>query len=170
MGEAGATKLAISLAIEEAKAVIEAAAIQGLNQIAGKGIVTLTAGQYTVEAGMLSTTAQRAFVVDKEGAVWVNALLLITFCLIIGVMQVLTALRLRNAYTPSAAGRRSRVQEKIFDLGALVFLTGLQALLVYSMLGKSANRIWSAGAIVGGIALILLAIIINASQFFETKT
>jgi RHS repeat-associated protein len=48
-GDAGATKLAASLAIEETKAIIEAAASQGLDQIAGKGAVTLTVGGHTVE-------------------------------------------------------------------------------------------------------------------------
>ena len=48
-GEAGATKLAASLAVEEAKAVIESVALEGFEQIAGKGIVTTTAGSYTVE-------------------------------------------------------------------------------------------------------------------------
>jgi RHS repeat-associated protein len=47
-GAAGATKLAAALAIEEAKAAVEAAAAEGFEAVAGK-LLTVQVGDYTVE-------------------------------------------------------------------------------------------------------------------------
>lgn len=88
-------------------------------------------------------------------------------CAVVTAFQVCVVVRLVASLRSRA--RRSAPQEFIFDVGALVFLTGMQALLVHSILKSYVRTSWISGLIIAGIVIVVCAISLNVVSLARKK-
>jgi hypothetical protein len=84
---------------------------------------------------------------------------LIAFASCVAGLQVWTAVRLVRNLRQGSLPLRG---EAAFDFGALLFLTGIQSLLIRSLLGSSSLSVWWTNALIlTGIVVLLGSVVGN---------
>lgn len=94
---------------------------------------------------------------------WNRAWVPVVLCGIVMLMQVLLVVRL---YASSRVRKpKTPPQEVIFDAGGLIFLTGIQALLVRSAFKSYRGDSWISTLIIIGMSAVVLGVLINLLNF-----
>ena len=81
----------------------------------------------------------------------------ILLCVVTVILQVRLAIHCKTLLRSPAAGRL----ECLFDLGAFIFLVGIQALLLRSFLKTGSGSRWIAVLLMSGIAIVVVAVSTN---------
>lgn len=90
----------------------------------------------------------------------------IILCIIVAVLQLRLAV---HCTTLVRSWEDRSKQEVLFDLGAFIFLMGIQALLLRSFLGLTSGNGWIALALISGMAIVLLGISLNIVSLLRRK-
>jgi|SRR5215472_668170 len=90
----------------------------------------------------------------------------IILCVVVAGLQLQLLRRLSTWSRTSATASK---QELLFDIGAFIFLTAIQALLLRSFLQLTSGSTWIAVLIMAGIAIVVIAISFNVATLVQRK-
>jgi len=94
---------------------------------------------------------------------WNRAWVPVTLCGVVFLMQAVLVFRLYAS--GRARAPKKPMQEVIFDAGGLIFLTGIQALLIRSLFKSYVGDSWISTLIIIGIVVVVLGVLINLLTF-----
>jgi hypothetical protein len=92
-----------------------------------------------------------------EIGIGVARLVPILLCVVTAILQVRLVIHCKTLLRSPAASRL----EYLFDLGAFIFLVGIQGLLLRSFLRTATGGRWIAVLLMSGIAIVVVAVSAN---------
>lgn len=90
----------------------------------------------------------------------------VVLCVIVAVLQLRLAVHFTALLRSWGTGSK---QEFLFDVGAFIFLIGIQALLLRSFLGLPPRNGWIVVVIMLGMAIVILGISTNVVSLLRRK-
>lgn len=90
----------------------------------------------------------------------------IFLCVLVAMLQLRLAVHCKEFSRSRPTGSS---QKFLFDVGAFIFLTGIQALLLRSFLGLRSGDTWIAVVLMSGIAIVIAAISLNLGSLLRRK-